>query len=176
MVPRLVEFFSKGYARSRMIVKRFNFEITEQPAVGVMLVENFTEPVYQKIGAVRSLNLNSNSVVALDGGRIRNQMRERSGGILEYFFKRGAESFESHIGCVLEDMKKRHGILGGKIMGTVGRAAGMCSLSGCSSDPSSHHSGDARHWVVKRCEARPAHLKSQWQGQRRQKPCSAATA
>lgn len=91
-----------------MIVKTFYFEIAEQPPLGVMLEKNFTEPVYQKIGQVRALNLNGNFVNGTDGPRIRDQLGQRPRGILKYLRQSGAERLKSHVSRVLENTKARH--------------------------------------------------------------------
>ena len=95
-----------------MIAETFNSEVAEQAAFGVMLVKNFTEPVYQKIRRVRALNFNPNFVNWLDRCRVRNQMRHRPGGVLKHLRKRGAESFKSNVGGVLKNSKARHSGVG----------------------------------------------------------------
>ena len=100
-VPCLVNFFAPGYARGRVIVETLNSEVMEQPALGVMLIKNFTEPVYQKIGQVRALNFNPNFVNWLNRCCVCNQVRQRQRGILKHLRKHGAKSFKSNIGGVL---------------------------------------------------------------------------
>ena len=84
-----------------MIVETFNSEVVEQPALGIMLIKNFTEPVYQKIGRVRALNFNPNFFNWLNSCRVRNQVSQRPRGIFKHLRKHGAESFKSNVGGVL---------------------------------------------------------------------------
>ena len=95
-----------------MIVETFNSEVVEQPALGVMLKKNFTEPVYQKIGRVRALNFNPDLVRWLDRRRVRNQMRHGKGSVHKHFRKRGSEGFKSNVGSVLKNVEARHGVVG----------------------------------------------------------------
>ena len=94
-----------------MIVKTFNPEIVKQPELGVMLIKDFTEPVYQKIGRVRALNFHANFRGGLNGFRLRDQERQRPGGILKHFRKSGAESFKSNVSSVLKNAKTGHGFM-----------------------------------------------------------------
>jgi len=112
LVPCRVNFFAPGYACGRMIVETFNSEVVEQASLGIMLIKNFTEPVYQKIGQVRALNFNVNCFNWPDCCRVRNQVRQRPRGVLKHLRKRGTESFKSNVGSVLKNSKARHGIVG----------------------------------------------------------------
>lgn len=94
-----------------MIVENLDSEVAEQPPLGVMPKKNLTEPVYQKIGCVRALNFNLNSLHRLDRCRVRNQVRHRPGGVLKNFRESRAKSFKPNVGCVVENSKARHDLL-----------------------------------------------------------------
>ncbi len=143
-----------------MIVKTFHFEIAKQPTLGVMPVENFTEPVYQKIREISALNFNTNFLTRLDGSQVHNQMRQRPGGILKHLRQRGAEGFKSDVRCVLENTKTGHGTPGKRPIGTIARAAAGLGLSGNPSiGPRVYHNQDRGPWIVRRKLAgRPAAL------------------
>jgi len=114
LVPRPVEFFTPRDGVERTVPPGLDAEISKEPTLGVVPVQDFTQPIHQQAWGIGSRQLDEHLLAGIDRVQIDDQVNQRAGGIREGFLAGRAGRLKADIRRVFQNPKGAHLFIAGR--------------------------------------------------------------